>query len=137
MLNVTSQRWLDESKVKGPDGSLWTHEAIVIVPKTLKYTNVSMAYLTKSCNEVPNRFYDPYKDYDILFGDMLAFNSHAITVVVKNIPNCYLEFANDPFHKRRHEDDILAMAWTEYLNDPSETPDPKWLTRLPMTKAGY
>jgi hypothetical protein len=25
VLNVTSQKWLDEDKVKGPDGALWTH----------------------------------------------------------------------------------------------------------------
>ena len=25
MLNVTSQKWLDESRAYGPDGALWTH----------------------------------------------------------------------------------------------------------------
>lgn len=93
--------------------------------------------MTKGCNEDANRFYDPHKDDDVLFADKLAYNSHTIVVAVKNIPNCYLRFANDPLHKKRAEDSILAQGWTEFLDDPSETPDPRWLPRLPMVKAGY
>ena len=32
VLNVTSQKWLDESYAKGPTGAVWTHQVIVIIP---------------------------------------------------------------------------------------------------------
>jgi PhoPQ-activated pathogenicity-related protein len=87
---------LDESKVEGPNGSLWTHEAIIIVPKKLTYTNVSLSYMTTGCNDVPNQKLDPLTDKNVIFGDKLAYNSETISVVIRDIPNCPLVFKNDP-----------------------------------------
>lgn len=51
-LNVTSQQWLDESMAYGPNGdNVWTHHVAVNIPKNLKYTNISTAYVTGGCNE--------------------------------------------------------------------------------------
>jgi PhoPQ-activated pathogenicity-related protein len=83
VLNVTSQKWLDESKVYGPDGALWTHEVIVVIPKNLKFTNVSFAYLTGGCNENQNPKIDPYKDEDVLVVDEASHNAHVIGITVK------------------------------------------------------
>jgi PhoPQ-activated pathogenicity-related protein len=44
-------------------------------------------------------------------------------------------FPSDPEKRGRSEDAILAWAWKEFLDDPSL--DPKWLPRLPMTKAAF
>jgi hypothetical protein len=53
VLNVTSQKWLDTSKAAGPYGDLWTHQVVVVVPKTLKNTDVALSYLTGNCNNNP------------------------------------------------------------------------------------
>ena len=53
-LNVTSQKWLNETYAYGPTGALWTHQVIVVVPKNLKYTNVSYAFMTDGSNESPD-----------------------------------------------------------------------------------
>ena len=82
ILNVTSQKWLDESKVKGPDGALWTHQVIIVVPKHLKYTNVSLAYLTGDCNEVSNPVLYPHTDEDVLTVDEVSHNAHTIAITV-------------------------------------------------------
>lgn len=135
VLNVTSQTWLDESKVYGPDGSIWTHQVVIVVPKHLKYTNVSMAYLTGGCNDESNMVVKPHTDEDVLVVDEISHNAHTIAITVKQIPNCPLHFPDDPRNKSRSEDAILAQAWHEFLKDPKA--DPKWLPRLPMVKAGY
>jgi len=134
-LNVTSQKWLNESIVSGPDGALWTHQVIVVVPRNLKYTNVSVAYLTGGCNEGSNRVPNPKKDEDLIIVDEIAHNSYSIGIVVKQLPNCHLKFASDPTHRGRTEDALLAQAWLDYINDPEGNPER--LARLPMTKAAF
>ena len=38
---------------------------------------------------------------------------------------------NDPSHKSRGEDSIIAWTWKAFVDDPS---DPEILLRMPMTK---
>ena len=136
VLNVTSQKWLDKSLVWGPDGDLWTHQVVVIVPKNLKYTNVSHAYLTGYCGsfEERDRPVNPFTETDVLQIDELAHNARHPIILIKQIPNCPLYYTHDETQKGRAEDQILAWSWNEYLNDPKS--DPKWLARFPMVKAG-
>ena len=54
VLNVTSQKWLDVTQAHGPDGDLWTHQVLVVVPANVKHTTVSLAYLTGNCNSKPS-----------------------------------------------------------------------------------
>ena len=66
--------------------TLWTHQVVVIIPKVVDFTNVSMAYLTGGCNQKPG---EPHKmDEDVLVADEITSNSHAIGIVVFQIPNC-------------------------------------------------
>ena len=53
VLNVTSQKWMDESRGYGLRGALWDHEVIVIVPNNLKYQNFSTIWLTGDQNDQP------------------------------------------------------------------------------------
>ena len=137
VLNVTSQRWLEASKASGPgpDGELWTHQVVVIVPKGGgKPGNVNVAYLTGGCNENANAV--PKKtDEDILVVDEITRSTGSIGIAVFQIPNCPIVFPSDPIAKRRTEDAILAYAWYEYLNDPVH--NATWLPRLPMAKAAF
>lgn len=57
-LNVTSLEWLDTDKATGINGNLWTHIVTVAVPKNLKYTNVSYAFIAYGDNLTPNQMMD-------------------------------------------------------------------------------
>jgi PhoPQ-activated pathogenicity-related protein len=119
VLNVTSQKWMDESRGYGPRGAIWDHYVIVIVPNNLKYSNFSTVWLTGDSNTHPGADNGIKRDnYDILVGDEIAHNTRAIAVVVKQIPNAPYVFPNDPDHKKRHEDSLLAWSWREFHDDP-------------------
>ena len=69
VLNVTSLKWMDESRAYGPRGAIWDHTVIVVVPKHLKHTNVSTVYLTWGCNENPT---PKHNDLDMIIIDEWA-----------------------------------------------------------------
>jgi len=142
VLNVTTQTWLDKSRAGvfiGNDQytNVWSHHVVVIVPKTLKTTNVSLAYLTGGCNQdgIPKS-----TDEDVLVADEIAHSTSAVAIVVFQIPNCPVVFPRDPSKRHRDEDALIAWAWKEYLDGAQgKTPggaDAKWLPRLPMVKGG-
>ena len=84
VLNVTSLTWLDVTRAYSdlPSGrtSVWTHQVIVVVPKKLTYRNISLAYLTGSCNENPK--VPSNKDEDLIVADTVAKMTEAIAIVV-------------------------------------------------------
>ena len=82
-LNVTSLRWLDTSKAYGPQGDIWSHRVMIVVPKVLKYTNVSVGYITMECNGHPNEkpTFQDIPDYAV--GDEFSHTSGAVTVVIQ------------------------------------------------------
>ena len=51
------------------------------------------------------------------------------------MPNEPIVFDDDPTHKRRTEDAIIAWTWYKFLLEPSS--DPIRLVRFPMVKAGF
>ena len=63
VLNVNSQTWMYETKVSGPRGNIWDHIVVVVVPKHLKYTNISTLWVTGDCNPGPHPF--PHTDEDL------------------------------------------------------------------------
>jgi hypothetical protein len=71
MLNVTTQTWMDESRAHGPRGAIWDHEVIVIIPKNLKFKNISTSLLLGSCNTPSGKDLD-IRDSDILEVDEIA-----------------------------------------------------------------
>ena len=87
ILNVTSLEYLDTSKVSGPKGSVWDHEVIVVVPKDIVYKNVSTVYLSGSCKS-NNGQWIPRVDEDLIVTDEIAKSSQAVTIVIKQLPNC-------------------------------------------------
>lgn len=129
ILNVTSQQWLDESKAVGPNGALWTHQVAVVIPKKVRYTNVSVSVLTGGCNENPKP--PTATDEYLAVVDRLTDNTGTIGIVVYQIPNCHIVYPSDPEQKGREEDAMIAWAWNEYLKNTSQ---PEWLPRLPMVK---
>jgi len=129
LLNVTSQQWLNESLAQGPNGALWTHQVLVVVPKELKVRDRAMIYITGGCNENPS--VPKATDEEPLIVDLITKTTGSIGVVLYQIPNCHMVYPSDPSQKRREEDAMIAWAWHEFF----QTRNPEWLPRLPMVKA--
>ena len=72
---------MDETRASGPRGNIWDHTVIVVVPKDLKYTNVSTLWVTGNCNPGPHPL--PHTDEDVLLMDELSHNTGVVSVVVK------------------------------------------------------
>lgn len=129
VLNVTSQRWLDTSIAYGPDGDLWTHQVVVIVPKLTRVKGTALAYVTGGCNENPS--VPKATDEDVLVADTVSALTGMVAITIFQIPNCPIVYPSDPNLKRRTEDAVIAWAWHLFLNDQS---NPEYLPRLPMAK---
>lgn len=125
---------MDHSKVTGPQGNIWSHQVVVVVPKNLKSTNVSFAWITDGCNSHPNEVQTAFSNYNTLIVDELAHNTGSITVSIMQVPNCPLKFPSDPTHRGRGNDALLAYSWKEFLD---HSDDPNWLVWLPMVKGSY
>lgn len=74
VLNVTSLKWIDDSEVVGTNGSVWSHLVTIVVPPTIKYTNVSYALVTNGDNDKPNVVWN-LKDYQMWEIDLVAHYS--------------------------------------------------------------
>ena len=115
ILNVTSQRWLDESRAIGPNGALWTHQVAVVVPKVLRLTTAAISVMTGGCNEggpdgpAPPDASDEY----LVVAANLASRTGAIAVVIYQIPNCHMVYPSDPTKAHRSEDAMIAWAWRQ------------------------
>eukprot|EP01062_Namystynia_karyoxenos_P007973 TRINITY_DN1280_c0_g1_i1.p1 TRINITY_DN1280_c0_g1~~TRINITY_DN1280_c0_g1_i1.p1 ORF type:complete len:532 (+),score=208.14 TRINITY_DN1280_c0_g1_i1:67-1596(+) len=129
LLNVTSQKWLDESRAVGPNGALWTHQVLVVVPKQLRVKDRGFIWITGGCNEHPGL--PKATDEEPLAVDLIAEATGSVGVVLFQIPNCHIVYPSDPQRRPRSEDAMIAWAWNEFL----KTRDPEWLPRFPMVKA--
>jgi len=128
VLNMTSQKWLDESITTC---SIWYHTLTVFVPDNLTQTEFGFLWITGGDNgNKPST--DP-KDQDNAVAAMMAVTTGMVTAALFQVPNepCY--FAVEDFQKRRTEDAIIALTWRHFIDNPDQ---PEWLLRLPMTKAG-
>jgi len=132
LLNMTSQTWLDPSDFVGSIGHVWTHQLMVIVPDTIADHTWSMVYVTGNSNgDGP----PAANDEDIIIISMLAMESNTITAALFQIPNQPIEFVNDPDHKERGEDALMAFGWEYYMQHLNESGSYEWVAQLPMTKA--
>jgi len=129
LLNVTSQQWLDETRAVGPNGALWTHQVLVIVPDEIKVKDRAMIYITGGCNENPGL--PSATDEEPLLMSLVSKQTGSIGVVLFQIPNCHMMYPSDPSKSHRSEDAMISWAWHQFLT----TQDPEWLPRLPMVKA--
>ncbi|CAF0930838.1 unnamed protein product [Brachionus calyciflorus] len=125
-INMTSQKWQDESIVDRP---IWWHWLSVCIPNKISRPDASFIYIGGKSNG--DSLPDP-DDTQIRLTSSLAVSVGSIATHVRNIPNQPLVFRDDPNKKRRVEDDIIAWTWMKFLKNTS---DPSILLRLPMTKA--
>lgn len=134
VLNVTTIKWLDESVYEVKGGSpLWTHEVAVVVPRQLKYTNVSSIYMASAfyrCNTD-----EPLKmtTFDLEIADLIANDIQSIVVVSFQTPNCPLVFKDDPHQMERTEDSLVAWTLKEFHDKSDHLPER--IVMYPMAKA--
>ena len=121
VLAMTSQAWLDASKVDKP---LWKHWLTVIVPDEVKH-HKAFLYITGGDNTDPAP-----KDAVDRFTKM-ATDTHAVVAELDDVPNQPLRFTEQP-DRPRVEDEIIAYQQAKFAKDR----DPLELVRLPMVKSG-
>jgi PhoPQ-activated pathogenicity-related protein len=128
--HLTSQTWLDTSKVDRP---LWEHVLYISVPDTLKYKSRAMMFIGGGGNG-PNMARDIKVDNGPL--EQIATLTGSVVCQIKQIPNQPLHFVGDKDKRYdesgRKEDAIIAFGWDKFLSGDT---NPIWLARLPMTKA--
>lgn len=129
VLNMTSQKWLDETKVSR---SIWWHTLVVIVPSDVRYADAGLLWITGGYNENP-AWHPKSKDEDILLAAELAMATGVVSAALFQVPNAGIVFADDPSKKNRHEDAIIAWTWKQFVENPAGSTEVP--LRLPMTKA--
>jgi len=131
---MTSQMWLNETFVDKP---IWWHWVWIVVPTTVKHSD----YATIVGTGGDNRHYDidsaPSRgDVFFIACQEVARTTGSICAVLYQIPNEPLTFYNDPLHKSRSEDAILAFGWNVFSQyDPSDDERYQWIGHFPMAKA--
>jgi len=74
-------------------------------------------------------------DEDVLVSVTLALGTKAVVCTLFQIPNQHIEFANDPEHKSREEDALVAYSWLNFINHGYNSAAAKYIVNLPMAKA--
>jgi len=121
VLALTSQSWLDATKVDKP---VWKHWLTVIVPDETRFSQAFL-YITGGDNTDPAP-----KAAPDAFARM-ATETHAVVAELDDVPNQPLRFAEEP-DRPRVEDEIIAYQQAKFVKDRN----PLDLLRLPMVKSG-
>jgi PhoPQ-activated pathogenicity-related protein len=119
VLEMTSQRWRDETEVDRP---LWKHWLTIIEPEQVA-TDTALLIVGGGSNEKK----PPARANRLLA--MGAVATRSVIAELRMVPNQPLTFAGET--EKRSEDAIIAYSWDKYLR----TGDEGWPLRLPMTKS--
>lgn len=119
-LKLTSQRWRSEEEV---DRTLWEHELIVTIPERGP-DQTALMLIDGGSNTS-----DPILESEDAIG-LLANALGMVVVVVRQVPNQPLAFADEGGMQRR-EDEILSYSMDRFLDTGDET----WPVHLAMTKS--
>jgi len=122
VLELTSQTWTANKDV---DATVWKHWLTVIIPDNLSHKDAFL-YITGGDKGDPA----PAKPADRFA--KLATDTGSVVAELDDVPNQPLTFGQDPAHKARVEDEIIAYLQARY----AKTRDPNQLLRLPMVKSG-
>ena len=119
VLEMTSQRWRDETEVDRP---LWKHWLTVIEPEHVA-TGIALLIIGGGSNEKK-----PPAQVNPLLA-MASVTTRTVIAELRMVPNQPLTFVEET--QKRSEDAIIAYSWDKYLR----TGDEVWPLRLPMTKS--
>ena len=133
ILNLTSQLWLTPADFVGPNGHVWTHQLLVVVPdeRPLAFPDAAALWITGGGNGDG----DPSAgDEDVLVCASLATTVGVVCSVLYQIPQAPIIFAADPLRAERSEDALVAFTWAQFMLKHNDTPE--WISYFPMAKAG-
>jgi len=119
VLEMTSQRWRDETEVGRP---LWKHWLTIVEPQQVA-TGTGLLIVGGGSNETK-----PRARINPLLA-MGALATRSVIAELRMVPNQPLTFVGEA--QKRSEDAIIAYSWDKYLRTGDET----WPLRLPMTKS--
>jgi PhoPQ-activated pathogenicity-related protein len=128
LLNMTSQKWMDETVTNHP---VWWHMMGVGIPDVIR-EDVSYLYIEGGSNgpgTEPPDMDDGVINAVRLYARMTGY----VASFLKQVPNQSIVFANDPSGEERSEDEIIAWTWRSYVTDYTDTPE--IIARMPMTKS--
>ena len=122
-IKMISGEWLDKKKVYDVE---WSHYVDIVIPN-------------ETLTETAIMFIDGGdKDENYFRLDSIsvgyALKTKSIIVNIHNIPAQPINFlASD--QENFYEDDLIAYAWSQFLERGAKKKDIEWLPRLPMTRA--
>src|ERR1700731_3954551 len=119
VIEMTSQRWRDETEVDRP---LWKHWLTIIEPEQVA-SGTALLIVGGGSNEKK----PPARANRLLA--MGAVATRSVIAELRMVPNQPLTFVGET--EKRSEDAIIAYSWDKYLR----TGDEAWPLRLPMTKS--
>jgi PhoPQ-activated pathogenicity-related protein len=120
LFSMTSQSWRSSSEVTP---TLWRHWVTLIVPNNVQTTTAHLVIEGGDAGDAP-----PGADA-IAKGAVIALATHAVLVVVQQVPMQPLQFSDEPAPIQG--DALLAYSWHKVM----VTGDPTWSALFPMTKA--
>ncbi|XP_060091303.1 autocrine proliferation repressor protein A-like [Heteronotia binoei] len=127
-INMTSQKWLDETEV---DKAVWSHELIILYPTKLKYGESCL--LIVSSGEIPPETFlsELLGRFSLLY---LAVRLKLFLALLTPVPIQPLTFYKHPLGRENIKNyDIMAYSWWRFINDSSVSPE--MLVQFPMVKA--
>jgi PhoPQ-activated pathogenicity-related protein len=133
MVNMTSQRWLDDDTV---DHSLWWHWMGIAIPDNIDHPEHAMVISVGGGNgnkeDYPGR-----AALENVVASSMANDTGMIVAYVMQQPNGRIKFYDDPEDKGRSGDDLIAYSWVWFLEKFKAGMEPREeaILRFPMTKA--
>ena len=122
-IKMTSGEWLDSKKVEDVE---WWHYVDIVIPKETQ-TDTGIIFIDSGVKD---------EDYFRLDSTSISYalKTKSVIVNIHNIPAQPINFLSseqDSFY----EDDLIAYAWSQFLEKGAKQKDIEWLPRLPMTRA--
>ena len=122
-IKMISGEWLDKKKV---DEVEWSHYVDIVIPNDTE-TDTGIMFIDGGVTD------ETYFRLDSISVGY-ALKTKSIIVNLHNIPVQPINFlASD--QENFIEDDLIAYAWSQFLERGAKKEDIEWLPRLPMTRA--
>jgi PhoPQ-activated pathogenicity-related protein len=128
MMNMTSQKWMDETLTSR---SVWFHMMAIAVPDVIRH-NAGLMWIEGGSNGAGT---GPAPPDDELVGLTVTIAQQAgcIGAYIRQVPNQSMVFTNDPNGSSKTEDAIIAWTWHTFITTHQDQPEV--ILRMPMTKA--
>ena len=122
-IKMISGEWLDKKKVEDVE---WSHYVDIVIPNDTE-TDTGIMFIDGGVTD------ETYFRLDSISVGY-ALKTKSIIVNIHNIPAQPINFlASD--QEKFYEDDLIAYAWSQFLERGAKKEDIEWLPRLPMTRA--